>query len=56
MIRSQWAFIRGARGAVCRMWVSAARKSASHAGEYLPSRSRGRNRIELRRVARLRAC
>jgi hypothetical protein len=60
MIPSQWAFIRGARGALLITSSSSASKTASNAAPYLPSRSRCRNRRESMRMprsaARFRAC
>ncbi|OBQ54305.1 hypothetical protein A4U61_00355 [Streptomyces sp. H-KF8] len=58
--RSQWAFIRGARGAVLRISISSASKTASKDCPYLLSRSRRRKRKDSMRVprsvARFRAC
>jgi hypothetical protein len=60
MTRSQCAFIFGAWGALVRMFMSSARKTASKAAEYFVSRSRSRKRSALSRalasVVRLRAC
>jgi hypothetical protein len=46
MIRSQWAFIRGARSAVFKVSMPSAAKTASKDPVYLASRSRIRNRNE----------
>jgi hypothetical protein len=60
MTRSQWAFIFGTWGALVRMSMSSAWKTASKAVEYFMSRSRSRNRSALRSplisAVRLRAC
>ena len=52
MTRSQWAFIRGARGALLMMRRSSAWKTASNVWLYLPSRSRSRKRRDSVRVPR----
>lgn len=60
MTRSQWAFIRGARGAVLTTSMSSAVKTVSNGLVYFASRSRIRKRSEVTRTpnsaARLLAC
>ncbi len=52
MTRSQWAFIRGACGALLSTRRSSGWKTVSKVGLYLASRSRIRNRKDSVRVSR----